>query len=604
MRTFYGIGKRIAAAVTALIVTLTSFCFSAAAETGTNNIVTATTAVNLRSAASTSSTVYSVVPKGAELTLLDDSENGWAHVSFGAQTGYVSTTYLDLPDDSEVNVCAVTTTALNLREGKGSSYSIVLTLPKGAELQITDNSDDNWAGIKYKTSSGYVSKDYIIIDFTLPEETVYIDNTVYAHRTVSFSGLPSGGVSDTADPEDCFRLIPSATALSLDINGTYTLTVMDESSRPVAGGLKFVSSDSKTVSVTSKGVLKGLKSGKATITVSDDSGSLKAECAVTVTNSTAKATQPPTQAPTQKPTAALNTGGLKLSATSASVYKGCYYQLKAASASAVSWSSSNTSVASVSSEGIVTAISEGTATITAKSSSGSATCKLTVVKGSAVSLSAYSAKISAGKTYLARSYTSDVAWSSSDTSVATVNNGYILAQKAGKAVITVSTSGGASTMLITVSAAEPVRFAYTSPNCAAKDESVSLIAITDTSRTAVRFKVYTGSTSTIVNAGDPVADGNTLVWTATTSFKTAGQYNVEAYSQLNGTWSGCEDGRTTAFVADSSDSTTTVCTQRRASDGVISLIANFKVGVNVKGFSEIVDFTAGSSMPASNSTIP
>jgi uncharacterized protein YjdB len=46
----------------------------------------------------------------------------------------------------------------------------------------------------------------------------------------------------------------------------------------------------------------------------------------------------------------------------------------------VTWSSSNTAVAKVSSTGLVTAVKKGTATITVKTSDGgkTATCKITV----------------------------------------------------------------------------------------------------------------------------------------------------------------------------------------------------------------------------------
>ncbi len=88
----------------------------------------------------------------------------------------------------------------------------------------------------------------------------------------------------------------------------------------------------------------------------------------------------------------------------------------------ITWSSSNTSVATVNSSGTVTGVASGTAVITATSSKGAkATCTVTVSVGS-----------------------SAITWSSSNTSVATVSSGTVTAAGRGDAVITASTSSGAS----------------------------------------------------------------------------------------------------------------------------------------------------------------
>ncbi len=84
--------------------------------------------------------------------------------------------------------------------------------------------------------------------------------------------------------------------------------------------------------------------------------------------------------------------GVKVSPTSMSLEKGKMNGLTAtvqpsnATNTAVSWSSSNTSVATVDSKGVITALNTGTSTITVKTSDGGhkATCKLTVTEQSAV----------------------------------------------------------------------------------------------------------------------------------------------------------------------------------------------------------------------------
>ena len=135
----------------------------------------------------------------------------------------------------------------------------------------------------------------------------------------------------------------------------------------------------------------------------------------------------------------------------------------------VSWSSSDTSVATVSKNGKVTGKGEGTATIyaatcnaeesdytnqTALVAVATVTVKATGVKVTAIQLNKQSVSLEAGKaetittTILPPNASSNytaLTWSSADTSIAKVNkNGVITAVKAGKTTVTVTTVSGAS----------------------------------------------------------------------------------------------------------------------------------------------------------------
>ncbi len=168
--------------------------------------------------------------------------------------------------------------------------------------------------------------------------------------------------------------------------------------------------------------------------------------------------------------------GVTLSKTAATLTDGDTLTLTATIAPSnatnknVTWSSSNTSVATVSTNGVVTAKAAGTATITVKTSDGSktATCTVTVkaktVSVTGVTLSKTAATLIEGDTLTltatiapSNATNKNVTWTSSNTSVATVNtSGVVTAKAAGTATITVKSADGGkiATCAVTVTKAQ------------------------------------------------------------------------------------------------------------------------------------------------------
>lgn len=124
----------------------------------------------------------------------------------------------------------------------------------------------------------------------------------------------------------------------------------------------------------------------------------------------------------------------------------------------VTWSSSNTSIATVSKSGLVTANAEGEATITATTEVGGfkAVCKITVkddgtvlinVTGVSLNKTALTLEINQNVTLsetVAPNNATDksVTWKSSNPAIAKVNNGVVTALTEGTAIITVTTNDG------------------------------------------------------------------------------------------------------------------------------------------------------------------
>lgn len=151
------------------------------------------------------------------------------------------------------------------------------------------------------------------------------------------------------------------------------------------------------------------------------------------------------------------------------VYAGINFAPDYTGNKAITWESSDTSVATVAKDGKITGLKDGDVTITATSANGkTATTALTVGKGTpnvpvtGVKLNKATTSIAVGgnETLTATVEPADatnkkVTWKSSNTSVATVSGGKVTAVAEGTSTITATTDDGAKTATceVTVTAA-------------------------------------------------------------------------------------------------------------------------------------------------------
>lgn len=240
----------------------------------------------------------------------------------------------------------------------------------------------------------------------------------------------------------------SATSKSVKVGNKFTLTATVIPANADNKKVTWSSGNKKIATVSADGVVKGVKPGTVTITVTTADGGKTASCKVTVKEVTAKK--------------------IKLNKSKATVKTGNTLQLKATfnptntTNKNITWTTSKKSVATVTKKGVVKAVGRsGTATITAKTSNGKkATCKVTVkyqkVKG--VKLNKKTVTVKKGKTYQLKATISpddasdkSVTWKSKDKKVATVNSkGVVKGKKKGKTTITVTTKDGKETAKCTV----------------------------------------------------------------------------------------------------------------------------------------------------------
>ena len=245
-------------------------------------------------------------------------------------------------------------------------------------------------------------------------------------------------------------------SLSLEVGGTATLTatIMPDNttdqnvtwSSDTSGIVTIApSTDTKTATITATGT--GTTTIKATV------GGKSAECTVTVNAA-----------------ATVQVESVSLDKTNLELTEGETAQLNAtvlpetATNRNVTWSSNAPGVATVDSSGKVTAVAPGTATITVTTADGgkTATCVVTVtaatVPVTGVTLNKTSTSLYVGDTETLtptitpdNATNKDVTWTSSDSTVATVDqNGLVTALARGTAVITATTADGGKTASCTV----------------------------------------------------------------------------------------------------------------------------------------------------------
>ena len=239
------------------------------------------------------------------------------------------------------------------------------------------------------------------------------------------------------------RLNKSTETLTEGETTTLTATVLPENTTD-SKSVSWRSSNSEVATVDAKGTVTAKRAGTAVITATSTNGKT-AGCTVTVS----KKEIPIIEISLDKSSATLTEG-------ETTTIVATVLPENTTDSKSVSWSSSNSEVATVDANGTVTAKRAGTAVITATSTNGkTAGCTVTVSKKeipiTEISLDKSSATLTEGETTTLTAtvlpenttYGKSVKWSSSNVAVATVDlMGKVTAKRAGTAIITATSENG------------------------------------------------------------------------------------------------------------------------------------------------------------------
>ncbi len=331
-----------------------------------------------------------------------------------------------------------------------------VTLTEGQSIKLT------------ATISPSNAKDKKIVWQTNDSSIVTVNNgSVKAIKegTATITVMSANGISASCEiivihrssptyPVTSVTLEKKATTIKLGRDETIGATILPNNATNKT--LKWSSSNTSIATVNQLGKIVGVKEGKATITAEAHNG-VKGSIEVTIIN----------DGGTFYPVTSIN-----LNKTSTEIYVGNSETITAtllpsnASDKSIVWSSSDTTVATVS-NGKITAVKAGITVITAKSHNGKkATCTVTVKKvnqnipvtGVSLNKSKLTLNEGASESLIAtispgNATDKTLTWTSSNTSVATVASGKVTAVKEGTTTITVkSNNGKTATCTVTVRA--------------------------------------------------------------------------------------------------------------------------------------------------------
>ena len=305
----------------------------------------------------------------------------------------------------------------------------------GYQLEISKSIDSG-------STIEYISSDNNILTIS---NTGYMNALSPGEVTVTVRVKGNNKVSDSikiliVEPKE--RLVLSEKTIYLKPNEERKIYVYNTNPE---GYLTWETKDDFIATVTEDGVIKGLNYGETEIVVTNE-------------NNVSETITVKVLSPEEEETIELQ--DLYITEQNVGLDVGETLQLtvvfdpREVSDKTLVWNTSNPSAVTVSEDGLITAVGDGNATITAKAYNGLvAKCETTsttnVIPITGITLSSNDIKLQVGDGYTLKATiapsnatSKNVRWTSSNTSVAKVNNGVILALKEGSATITATTNNG------------------------------------------------------------------------------------------------------------------------------------------------------------------
>ena len=132
-------------------------------------------AMNVREEADEESEKVGLLYKDCGGRILE-RKDGWTRLRSGDLVGWANDDYLLLGEDAEALandvgnlIVQIETDTLCVRQEPENDAEAIGYIPRDEELEIIEQLDDDWISVEYEGETGYVSSEYVDIDFHIDE---------------------------------------------------------------------------------------------------------------------------------------------------------------------------------------------------------------------------------------------------------------------------------------------------------------------------------------------------------------------------------------------------------------------------------------------------
>lgn len=130
-------------------------------------------ALNVRSDASEEASKVGKLYKDCGGIILE-RRDGWTKLQSGNIVGWASDEYLLFGEDARAlandvgrTIATIDTETLRVRTAPGTDAGVLGLLPKGEIVEVLSKDDEGWVCIDYEGGDGYVSAEYVVLDFQI-----------------------------------------------------------------------------------------------------------------------------------------------------------------------------------------------------------------------------------------------------------------------------------------------------------------------------------------------------------------------------------------------------------------------------------------------------
>ncbi len=177
------------------VLMLTASAFAAEDDIAVAVGATTGSSLRLRSEASTSSSIITLLNEGVAVSVLDNTLDGWYKIAYNGNTGFVSADYMIIDKDNVFETYGrVNGDGINLRSESNTDSEVLATLNQNTVVTVT-GFEDGWFSVTCEDeTTGYIRSDFLNLTSSATSHTGIV-STAMTHLGTRYKwgGAAPGG---------------------------------------------------------------------------------------------------------------------------------------------------------------------------------------------------------------------------------------------------------------------------------------------------------------------------------------------------------------------------------------------------------------------------